>query len=80
VRFNNAAIELGPDIAGRVALAVANDGSTSMKRYVQLCGDLRTAKPSPQKNIFVQDVAGMVRFENTMLEFAIKQDMESSQK
>ena len=71
-----AGAEVGPQIAHRVALAVAKDGSVSYSHYVELCGDLRTAKVLLEKNIFVQDDVGRTRFENRILESAIKEDMK----
>ena len=78
--FSDAGGVVGTDIAERVALAVAKDGSISYKRYLKLCGDLKTANYLLQANIFVQDVACMVRCENTILESAIKQYIEQKSK
>ena len=78
--FRNAAIKLGPKIARRVALAVTDDGSIEMERYVALCGDLEAAELLLQENIFVDDDAGMVGFDNTILESTIKQHIEQQSK
>jgi len=77
-RFKEVAIQVGPNIARRVALAVTNDGRVSMARYVELCGNLQTAQLLLEKNIFVEDFAGMVGFGNTMLESAIRQDITAA--
>jgi len=79
-RFQNAAIKLGPKIARRVALAVTNDGSIDLERYVALCGDLEAAELLLQENIFVEDVAGMVGFENIIFESTIKHYIELQSK
>ena len=76
-RFKVTAHEIGPKIARRVALAVTNHGSVSFDRYVALCGDLRTANLL-RENIFVQDVARMIRFENSILESAVKESLSNS--
>ena len=75
-RFEKAASKVDSRIALRVALAVIKTGGITWRRYVQLCGDRRTADLFVKENIFVQDVARMVGFENTILESAIKQHME----
>jgi len=71
------AIQVGSVIARKVALAVTNTDSVSMERYVQLCGNLRTADHFLRDNIFVKDAADMVRFENTVLQSAIKESLNS---
>ena len=68
-RSTDAAPEVGPKIACRVALAVANDGSVGMERYVELCGDLQTAK-FLLREIYSRTSPLMIRFENTILESA----------
>ena len=73
--FSDAGGVVGTDIAERVALAVAKDGSVSHKRYLKLCGDLQTANYLLQANIFVQDVAGRIRFENIILKSAIQEEI-----
>ena len=78
-RFEKAASKVDPGIARRVALAVIKAGGVTWTRYVELCGNRRTADLFLKENIFVQDVARMVGFENRILESAIKQYMECAE-
>ena len=74
--FKHAGGLVGTEVARRVALAVAKEGSVDYDRYLELCGrDVQTANFLLQRNIFVEDVADRVRFENIILESAVKQYM-----
>jgi len=74
--FRYAGGKVGTKVTRRIALAVAKGGSVSYDRYLELCGgDVQTANFLLQENIFVEDAAGRIRFENIILESAIQEDI-----
>jgi len=73
--FGDAEAAVGSEIARTVAIAVTKDGSTSYKHCIKLCGDLGTASFFLQETIFVRDFAGRVRFENTIFQSAVQEDL-----
>jgi len=74
-RFQIAASKVDSGIARRVGFAILKAGSISWGRYVELCGNRRTADLLMKENIFVEDAAYRTRFENMILESAIQEDI-----